>query len=93
MPKASTWILVGSKSSYNTFEDTLVYFISKTTHSQCLRPVWFRPTMFFVWNFQLLHQVSKQGIVFIELCIVDMAIIQFFNQDFIIRFALQLNTY
>ena len=31
-----------------------------------------------------LHQIPKQGIVFIQFRIIDIPIIQFFHQDFII---------
>jgi len=73
MSKVSTWILVGSKSSYNTSDDTLVCLQgpSFSLPSPCLVST----NYVFCLDFPLLHKVSKQGIVFIELCIVDMAII------------------
>ena len=80
----------------NTFEDALVYQQGqKGVSFSMISPfLWFRPAMDgLALTVLLLHQVSKQGIVFIELSIIDLAIIQFFHQDFIVRFALQLDPY
>lgn len=41
-----------------------------------------------LYKFQLLDQVTKQCIVFIEFGIINITLVHFFHQHFIVRFAL-----